>query len=107
PDLKHFIPHSKLKELLSAASPEAEAAPTLRDDICFWLYSSGSTGAPKGTVPLHSHLITTAELYAKGVLGMRESDVIFSAAKLFFAYRLGNPMTFPMAGGATTVMMAA
>ena len=106
PELKHFIPHSKLKELLSAASPKAEAAPTLRDDICFWLYSSGSTGAPKGTVHLHSHLITTAELYARGVLGMRESDVIFSAAKLFFAYGLGNSMTFPMAVGATTVLMA-
>jgi benzoate-CoA ligase len=74
--------------------------------MCFWLYSSGSTGAPKGTVHLHSHLIITAELYAKGVLGMRESDVIFSAAKLFFAYGLGNSMTFPLAAGATTVLMA-
>jgi benzoate-CoA ligase len=106
PDLKHVIPHAKLKELLSAAAPKAEAAPTLRDDMCFWLYSSGSTGAPKGTVHLHSHLIITAELYAKGVLGMRESDVIFSAAKLFFAYGLGNSMTFPLAAGATTVLMA-
>ena len=106
PDLEHLVPHAKLKELLSSASPKAHAAPTLRDDMCFWLYSSGSTGAPKGTVHLHSHLIITAELYAKGVLGMRESDVIFSAAKLFFAYGLGNSMTFPMALGATTVLMA-
>jgi benzoate-CoA ligase len=105
-DLEHLVPHAKLKELLSAAAPKAQAAPTLRDDMCFWLYSSGSTGAPKGTVHLHSHLIVTAELYAKGVLGMRESDVIFSAAKLFFAYGLGNSLTFPMAAGATTVLMA-
>jgi benzoate-CoA ligase len=106
PDLTHVIPHEKLKELLSSASPKAEAAPTLRDDMCFWLYSSGSTGAPKGTVHLHSHVILTAELYAKPVLGIRESDVVFSAAKLFFAYGLGNAMTFPLSVGAMTVLMA-
>ena len=106
PDLKRVIPHSALKDLLSQAKPKAEAAPTTRDDMCFWLYSSGSTGAPKGTVHLHSHLIATAELYAKPILGLRESDVVFSAAKLFFAYGLGNALTFPMAVGATTVLMA-
>ena len=106
PDLKRVIPHSALKDLLSQAKPKAEAAPTTRDDMCFWLYSSGSTGAPKGTVHLHSHLIATAELYAKPILGLRESDVVFSAAKLFFAYGLGNALTFPMSVGATTVLMA-
>jgi benzoate-CoA ligase len=114
PILKNFdgfgftkvIPHSQLKELLQQANPKAEAAPTLRDDMCFWLYSSGSTGAPKGTVHLHSHLILTAELYAVPVLGIRESDIVFSAAKLFFAYGLGNALTFPLAVGATTILMA-
>ena len=106
PDLRHVIPHSKLKDLLSRAEAKALAAPTTSDDMCFWLYSSGSTGAPKGTVHLHSHLIATAELYAKPVLGIREPDVVFSAAKLFFAYGLGNALTFPMAVGATTVLMA-
>jgi benzoate-CoA ligase len=106
PDLKQVVTHSHLKELLSKTEAKAEAAPTTRDDMCFWLYSSGSTGAPKGTVHLHSHLIATAELYAKPVLGIRESDVVFSAAKLFFAYGLGNALTFPMAVGATTVLMA-
>ncbi len=106
PDLKHVIAHSKLKELLSREKPKAEAAPTTSDDMCFWLYSSGSTGAPKGTVHLHSHLIATADLYARPVLGIRESDVVFSAAKLFFAYGLGNALTFPMSVGATTVLMA-
>ncbi len=106
PDLRHVVPQAKLKDLLSASPSTADAAPTTGDDICFWLYSSGSTGAPKGTVHLHSHLIATAELYAKPVLGIRESDVVFSAAKLFFAYGLGNALTFPMAVGATTVLMA-
>src|SRR5512145_2997489 len=74
PDLKHVIAHAKLKELLAREKPQTEAAPTTSDDMCFWLYSSGSTGAPKGTVHLHSHLIATAELYAIPVLGIREPD---------------------------------
>ncbi len=80
-------------------------ADTCADDVCFWLYSSGSTGAPKGTVHLHSHLIQTAELYGRGVLGIAESDVVYSAAKLFFAYGLGNALTFPLSVGATTVLL--
>ncbi|HEV7477792.1 MAG TPA: benzoate-CoA ligase family protein [Burkholderiales bacterium] len=104
--LERVIPQSQLNDLLQKQKATAQAAPTTRDDICFWLYSSGSTGAPKGTVHLHSHLILTAELYAKPVLGIRESDTVFSAAKLFFAYGLGNAMTFPLAVGATTVLMA-
>ena len=95
-----------LSDLLAAASPRAKAAETSADDICFWLYSSGSTGAPKGAVHLHSHLILTAELYAKPILGLLESDVVFSAAKLFFAYGLGNALTFPLAVGATSILMA-
>ncbi|MEO8203436.1 MAG: benzoate-CoA ligase family protein [Betaproteobacteria bacterium] len=113
PDLKHVIVagsqahgHPLWSALLAEAGSEFSAAPTLADDICFWLYSSGSTGAPKGTVHLHSHLIRTADLYAIPVLGIRESDVVFSAAKLFFAYGLGNALTFPLAVGATTVLMA-
>jgi benzoate-CoA ligase len=92
--------------LLQDAEPRATAAETTRDDACFWLYSSGSTGAPKGAVHLQSHLILTAELYAKPVLGIAEDDVVFSAAKLFFAYGLGNSLTFPMAVGATSVLVA-
>ena len=106
PDLQHVVSSSQLNDLLLKQKAKAEAAPTTSDDICFWLYSSGSTGAPKGTVHLHSHLILTAELYAKPVLGIRESDVVFSAAKLFFAYGLGNALTFPMSVGATAILMA-
>jgi benzoate-CoA ligase len=107
PDLKHVVSTGlQLNDLLFKASAKAEAVATTRDDMCFWLYSSGSTGAPKGTVHLHSHLIATAELYAKPILGIRESDVVFSAAKLFFAYGLGNALTFPLAVGATAILMA-
>jgi benzoate-CoA ligase len=96
----------RLADLMAKASAQYSPAETTCDDMCFWLYSSGSTGAPKGTVHLHSHLVQTAELYARGVLGIREDDLVFSAAKLFFAYGLGNGMTFPMSVGATAILMA-
>lgn len=91
--------------LVQSGGAEHKVAPTCCDDACFWLYSSGSTGTPKGTVHLHSHLIQTAELYGRAVLGIREDDVVYSAAKLFFAYGLGNALTFPMSVGATTVLL--
>jgi benzoate-CoA ligase len=100
-------PHATMAALLRAAPASRSVAATCADDACFWLYSSGSTGTPKGTVHLHSHLIQTAELYGRGVLGIRESDVVYSAAKLFFAYGLGNALTFPMSMGATTVLLPA
>lgn len=112
PYLKHIIVSGKqsgaylrFAPLIEAASPEFEAAATGCDDACFWLYSSGSTGSPKGTVHLHSSLIYTAELYAKPILGIKESDVVYSVAKLFFAYGLGNGLTFPFSVGATAVLM--
>ncbi len=91
--------------LVQSGGTAPHVADTCADDACFWLYSSGSTGTPKGTVHLHSHLIQTAELYGRGVLGIAESDVVFSAAKLFFAYGLGNSLTFPMSVGATAVLL--
>ena len=93
--------------LLNTAPLAADAhANTCADDFAFWLYSSGSTGRPKGTVHSHANLYWTAELYGKPILGVSESDVVFSAAKLFFAYGLGNGLTFPLSAGATTVLMA-
>lgn len=92
--------------LLGTATPYAGYAPTVADEACFWLYSSGSTGNPKGTVHVHSSLIQTAELYARPTLAIAPDDIVFSAAKLFFAYGLGNALSFPLAFGATTVLMA-
>ena len=83
-----------------------DTAPTTCDDVCFWLYSSGSTGSPKGTVHVHASLIQTAELYARPIVGYREADVVFSVSKLPFAYGLGNSLTFPLAIGATAILMA-
>jgi benzoate-CoA ligase len=93
-------------QVIRAQTAIKNVADTCADDICFWLYSSGSTGAPKGTVHLHSHLIQTAELYGRGVLGITESDTVYSAAKLFFAYGLGNALTFPLSVGATTLLLS-
>jgi benzoate-CoA ligase family protein len=95
-----------LAPLLERASPALAAAPTTADDVAFWLYTSGSTGKFKGAVHLHADMVQTAELYAVGVLGLREDDVVFSAAKLFFAYGLGNTLSFPLRVGATAVLMA-
>ncbi len=96
-----------LDDLLADAGAELEPALTTCDDVCFWLYTSGSTGTPKAAVHIQSDIVHTAELYGVGVLGIAESDTVFSAAKLFFAYGLGNAMTFPFHVGATAVLMAA
>ncbi len=98
--------HLHWQRLIGTASPQFEPASTTCDDTAFWLFSSGSTGTPKGTLHVHSSMINTAELYGRAVLGLREADVVFSAAKLFFAYGLGNALSFPLAVGATTVLMA-
>ncbi len=95
----------EFEAFLKAHAPMDKAAPTGPDDPAFWLYSSGSTGRPKGTVHSHANPYWTCELYGKAVLGLTERDVCFSAAKLFFAYGLGNGLTFPMSVGATTILM--
>ncbi len=92
--------------LVEEAEPIAHAAETTPDDIAFWLYSSGSTGKPKGAMHLHGSLMWTAVLYGQGVLGIRADDVVYSAAKLYFAYGLGNALTFPFSVGATAVLCA-
>lgn len=74
------------------------------DECAFWLYSSGSTGAPKGVRHMHSSLRATADTYGAQVLGITKDDVIFSAAKMFFAYGLGNAISFPQSVGATTIL---
>ena len=111
PDLEHVIVsgtnshgHRLFEDLVGASKPESYTAPTTADDMAFWLYTSGSTGKPKGAVHIHASLKLTADLYGTPVVGLKESDVCYSVAKLFFAYGLGNAMTFPMTVGATTVL---
>ena len=94
-----------LETLIDAHSPASRPASTGADDPAFWLYSSGSTGRPKGTVHTHANLFWTAQLYGRNVLQLTERDICFSAAKLFFAYGLGNALTFPLSVGATTLLM--
>jgi benzoate-CoA ligase len=94
-----------LSDLLAASPPELIAEPTSRDEAAFWNYSSGSTGASKGCVHLHHDMVMCAEFFASGVLGITERDRTFSVAKLFFAYGLGNALYFPLAVGATTILM--
>src|SRR5213595_1560948 len=114
PDLDYVIVSGNdahgYKKLSDEIARESDSFPTVAthaDEPAFWLYSSGSTGMPKGVRHLHSNLAATADTYAKQVLGIREDDVGLSAAKLFFAYGLGNALTFPMSVGATTVLWPA
>jgi 4-hydroxybenzoate-CoA ligase len=97
------------RTLAEEVSDEPETFETIEshaDEPAFWLYSSGSTGMPKGTRHVHSSLAATADTYGKGVLGIKEADVVLSAAKLFFSYGLGNSLTFPMSVGATSILSA-
>jgi benzoate-CoA ligase family protein len=94
-----------LRDRIADAAPGLAPRPADATAPCFWLYTSGSTGRPKGAVHRHRDMVVTSELFGRGVLGIAESDVMFSAAKLFFAYGLGNAMTFPLWAGATSVLL--
>src|SRR5450830_1540101 len=113
PDLEHVIvsgdkPHGYrlFEDLIGAVEPEPYTAPFFDDTAASEIYTSGSTGKPKGAVHVHGNLKLTADLYGTPVAGIKESDVCYSVAKLFFAYGLGNAMTFPLTVGATTVLLA-
>jgi len=95
-----------LSALLENADSSLEPAPARAEDDCFWLYSSGSTGAPKGAVHAHRDMVVTSQCYGVETLGLRTDDVCYSAAKLFFAYGHGNAMTFPLWLGATSVLIS-
>ena len=94
------------QEATAAADPDRDPAPTSPDDMCFWLYTSGTTGRPKGAVHLQHDMRVCADLYGGGVLGLRSDDVTYSVAKLYFAYGLGNALYLPISAGATTVLHA-
>ena len=111
PALRHVLvaggdagTHLSFSAELAQESDDFATAATHPDETAFWLYSSGSTGAPKGTRHIQSSLMATAKLYGQAILGIREDDVGFSAAKLFFAYGLGNSLSFPLSVGATVIL---
>src|SRR4249919_3285422 len=111
-DLEHVIvsgenPHGYrlFEDVIGADEPDSYTAPTTSDDIAFWLYTSGSTGKPKGAVHVHADLKLTDDLYGGPFLEITDTDICYSVAKLFFAYGLGNALTFPMSAGACTVLL--
>ena len=95
------------RERIKSADSKLEAAPASATDDCFWLYSSGTTGRPKGAVHSHRDMVISSQYYGKDTLGVHEDDICFSAAKLFFAYGLGNGMTFPLWSGASCILFPA
>jgi benzoate-CoA ligase family protein len=94
----------RFADLLAAESAELTAEEMHQDDAAFWLYSSGTTGFPKGAVHLQHDMRCCAESFGQGILGITSADRTFSVAKLFFAYGLGNALYFPFSVGASTVL---
>ena len=111
PFLRHVIviggeghAHTTPYDVFVDGADRLNTQPCSADEVAFWLYSSGSTGQPKGVAHVHASLRATADTYGAHVLQLTKDDTVFSAAKLFFAYGLGNALTFPLAVGATTVL---
>jgi 4-hydroxybenzoate-CoA ligase len=92
-------------DVVAGGRAELFTAPTLSDDVAFWLYTSGSTGDPKGVKHVHTTPLAAARMMGQHVVGIREDDVVFSAAKLFFSYGMGNAMAFPLSVGASSVLL--
>ncbi len=115
PELEHvFVLGSKAGENIDGvynfeteiqkSSTDLSIADTREEDIAFVLYTSGTTGHPKGVVHQHKDLLYAYESYGKNVLQIKRNDIIFSLSKLFFSFGLGNAMVFPFSVGATSLL---
>jgi 4-hydroxybenzoate-CoA ligase len=96
--------HIPFKQKYRHASETLKTEFTTRDDVGFWLYSSGSTGSPKGAIHSQNDMVVCSNGFGLGVLGLNENDIIFSAARLFFAYGLGNSCYLPFGVGASVIL---
>lgn len=102
--VRHWMPLRSFSELAREALPELTALPTQAADDCFWLYSSGTTGRPKGVIHLHRNIAVTCQRFAVETLGAEETDVFFSVPRLYFSYGLGCAMTNPLWVGGTAIL---
>ena len=93
------------EDVLALGKPGPFVAPTMSDEVALWMYTSGSTGDPKAVRHVHTSPMVVARLMGQGVIGIREDDVVFSAAKLSFSYGLGNALAFPMSVGASAILL--
>jgi 4-hydroxybenzoate-CoA ligase len=94
------------EDVLAQGEPRPFTAPTMSDEVAFWMYTSGSTGDPKAVKHVHTSLMAVARLMGQGIIGIGVDDVAFSAAKLSFSYGLGNAVAFPLSVGASAVLLS-
>src|SRR5207245_9342055 len=99
-----FVLGASFEAALERASSRLEAFPTGVDEPCYWLYSSGTTGRPKGVVHLHGDMLACVTPYAEEVVAIEPDDSTFSVARLFFSYGLVNSLFLPLLAGASAVL---
>ncbi|MDQ2974470.1 MAG: benzoate-CoA ligase family protein, partial [Acidobacteriota bacterium] len=106
PTLSGSTSQVSFENIIRAQADECTLADTRRDDIAIWLFTSGSTGHPKGAVHLQHDLPFNTEVFAKRTIGVNENDLTVSVPKLFFGYATGTNLLFPFAVGGATALFS-